>query len=248
MSWLRDFDGKKLLKKLNFLIGIAVIFVLAGCASYKADDYSIETLNLVSENGVNVEKHHRYIYFDSGKSDTLLIFYPGGAVDYLSYVPLMEKFSEAGIDCALLRVPFNFAILLGTKTARYPDRALSKKYKNIYLGGHSLGGVGAAYYAKRHMKKIQGLLFLASYPTKEFNNPDFKCIFVNGSNDQVLNREKWAEHSAPGKCQTFYKEIEGGNHAGFGNYGAQAGDGIATISPEEQQKQAVEFFINCIEK
>ncbi|MEG0323167.1 MAG: alpha/beta hydrolase, partial [Raoultibacter sp.] len=28
--------------------------------------------------------------------------------------------------------------------------------------------------------------------------------------------------------------IEGGNHAQFGNYGVQAGDGEATISPQEQ--------------
>ncbi len=28
--------------------------------------------------------------------------------------------------------------------------------------------------------------------------------------------------------------IEGGNHAGFGSYGAQSGDGTASISAEEQ--------------
>ena len=35
-------------------------------------------------------------------------------------------------------------------------------------------------------------------------------------------------------------EIEGGNHAQFGNYGPQKGDLPATISAEEQQKQTVE--------
>lgn len=30
----------------------------------------------------------------------------------------------------------------------------------------------------------------------------------------------------------------GGNHAGFGSYGAQRGDGTATISAQEQQDQA----------
>ena len=41
-------------------------------------------------------------------------------------------------------------------------------------------------------------------------------------------------------------EIEGGNHAQFGNYGPQKGDLPATISAEEQQAQAVDaitYFI-----
>ena len=31
--------------------------------------------------------------------------------------------------------------------------------------------------------------------------------------------------------------LEGGNHAQFGNYGIQSGDGVASISRQEQQKQ-----------
>ena len=34
--------------------------------------------------------------------------------------------------------------------------------------------------------------------------------------------------------------IEGGNHAGFGNYGKQDGDGAATISSEQQQRETAD--------
>ena len=34
--------------------------------------------------------------------------------------------------------------------------------------------------------------------------------------------------------------IEGGNHAQFGDYGTQDGDGAATISAEEQQELAAD--------
>ena len=37
--------------------------------------------------------------------------------------------------------------------------------------------------------------------------------------------------------------IEGGNHAQFGSYGEQKGDGQATISGEEQRRQTVEAFL-----
>ena len=41
--------------------------------------------------------------------------------------------------------------------------------------------------------------------------------------------------------------IDGGNHAQFGNYGEQRGDGKSVISGQDQQNQAVEAvreFIN----
>ena len=41
-------------------------------------------------------------------------------------------------------------------------------------------------------------------------------------------------------------EIEGGNHAQFGNYGPQEGDLPAAISVEEQQAQAVEAITDFI--
>ena len=37
--------------------------------------------------------------------------------------------------------------------------------------------------------------------------------------------------------------IKGGNHAQFGNYGEQAGDGTATISREEQQDQTAKAIL-----
>ena len=41
--------------------------------------------------------------------------------------------------------------------------------------------------------------------------------------------------------------IEGGNHAQFGNYGKQSGDGEATIDPSEQQNQTIEFVIKSLQ-
>ena len=38
-------------------------------------------------------------------------------------------------------------------------------------------------------------------------------------------------------------ELTGGNHAQFGNYGTQQGDGVATISREEQQSQAASAML-----
>jgi hypothetical protein len=40
--------------------------------------------------------------------------------------------------------------------------------------------------------------------------------------------------------------IEGGNHAQFGNYGTQPGDGTATISASNQQMQAADLTVRIL--
>ena len=42
--------------------------------------------------------------------------------------------------------------------------------------------------------------------------------------------------------------IVGGNHAQFGSYGIQSGDGAAKISPEAQQEAAVECIISTVKQ
>ncbi|MNR54192.1 hypothetical protein D3C85_1743360 [compost metagenome] len=62
---------------------------------------------------------------------------------------------------------------------------------------------------------------------------------IYGSLDNVLDKSK-----------VNYKEnvfvIEGGNHGQFGNYGNQKGDGTATISREQQQKETVDHIVEFI--
>jgi hypothetical protein len=42
--------------------------------------------------------------------------------------------------------------------------------------------------------------------------------------------------------------IEGGNHAGFGDYGVQDGDGEASLSGEEQRKITVEAVMEILQE
>ena len=75
--------------------------------------------------------------------------------------------------------------------------------------------------------------------------------------DKIINDfpeiEQWyiAGHSLGGAMASSYAsehkdKIDGGNHGQFGNYGQQKGDGIATISSEEQQGESVQYIISFI--
>ena len=200
-------------KKLYLFSGIAVILLLcllAGFAFYVHDYYHADP---------SVEQYMEYrdevytreitegLFLDGPGRERALIFYPGGKVEYKAYLPLCHKIAAGGIDC-FLRI----------------------------IGGHSLGGAAAAIYAADHEEQVQGLLLLGAYPTKQLG-ADLYVLELYGSEDRVLNRERLLKGNDFLPVHTVREEIPGGNHAGFGSYGPQKGDGPAGISGEEQQEK-----------
>lgn len=95
------------------------------------------------------------------------------------------------------------------------------------VGGHSLGRAMASRFAADHQDNsaLEGVFFLASYPDQKGILKDFegKVLSIIGSKDGVLNHSsyEWAKTYLP--QQTINVALEGGNHAGFGSYGAQKG-------------------------
>jgi hypothetical protein len=67
-----------------------------------------------------------------------------------------------------------------------------------------------------------------------------------GSEDGVLNRENYeaAREKLPDQARELV--IQSGNHAGYGNYGDQEGDGEASISRERQQDEAVDAIMALV--
>lgn len=104
----------------------------------------------------------------------------------------------------------------------------------------------AASYTAKHLDSLNGLVLLAAYPTKSLQEGDLAVLSVYGSEDQVLNMEKMKEGRS--YMPEDYTEIcvEGGNHAQFGNYGFQDGDGNALISAEEQQTRTIQNILQMI--
>ena len=87
----------------------------------------------------------------------------------------------------------------------------------------------ASQFAASHPDEVDGLILLGAYIYGDY--PPEKTLTVYGSlNQSVEDHIDYTENVV---------EIEGGNHAQFGNYGPQKGDLPATISAEEQQEQTV---------
>ncbi|MBQ2777484.1 MAG: alpha/beta hydrolase [Peptococcaceae bacterium] len=235
------------------LISILLVLILAfgiGCFLYINDYYHAnEDAIAVLQQGASdtsevivSEKDGLMVFLPRGGTDIGMIFYPGGKVEYSAYAPLLYQCARQGITCVLVEMPGNLAVLDMNAAEGIPER-----YTHVnrwYLAGHSLGGAMASSYLAKHTEDYEGAILLAAYATEALHGE--KVLSVYGSEDSVLNMEKYEENKA--NLPEDYTEvvIEGGCHAYFGAYGSQDGDGEPSISAEQQWEitaQAVAEFV-----
>ena len=174
-----------------------------------------------------------------------LVFYPGAKVEPEAYAPLLTSCAREGILCVLARPPLNIAFF--DMNAAQGVAEQFPEVEHWLVGGHSLGGVVASSYLDKHEDELAGLVLLASYPTADLTDFGGTVISVVGERDGVLDHERYEEARSKLPTSTQELVIVGGNHAGFGNYGAQEGDEAATISADEQQRQTVAGICALVE-
>ena len=227
-------------------IGMAVFIVFAVLFAlfffytenyYHADRTAVMMLR--TDEYASVTSSQIGLLFDGPGEEDLLIFYPGAKVQETAYAPLLRQIAEEGMDVFLVRMPARLAFFGSNKA----DEALQETadYANVYIGGHSLGGAMAANYAAGHAESLDGVILLAAYSTKPL--PDsLPVLSVYGTEDGVLNRANYEKNLAnvPNLQECV---IEGGNHAQFGSYGEQRGDGEASIDPGMQWNETAEAIL-----
>jgi pimeloyl-ACP methyl ester carboxylesterase len=171
------------------------------------------------------------------------IFYPGGRVDARSYAVPLREIAAKGYLVVLVPVRLNLAFF--DINAAGPVIAAHPEIQTWVIGGHSLGGVAAALFAKDH-PNISGLVFWASYPADDsLKNSNIRVLSIYGTND-MAGVQAFKEKEALMPANVQYVIIDGGNHSQFGDYGLQPGDKEATISRLEQQLQVVAAVVRFL--
>ncbi|WP_027968532.1 alpha/beta hydrolase [Streptococcus equinus] len=237
----------KKLKKflLYFLVCLAALLAL-GLGFIRHKTYQAHKSSMAAAKSAKITKD--YLFFESKESTKAnIVFYQGALVEEKAYAGLAKDLSKSGYGVYILKTPLNLPVLSSQKALSIIK---AKKLKNVYLAGHSLGGVVACMNANSAKSdNISGLILLASYPSEKVNlsKRHLKVLSITASNDKVL---KWDQYKSAKKrlpSDTTYLSISGGNHSEFGDYGHQSKDGDATISQKNQEKQiaaAVSNFIN----
>lgn len=216
-------------------VAVLAVLLLSFCLwvsdYYRADETALDALQseLVTQTDYGW-------FFDGPGDSSVLIFYPGAKVQETAYAPLLLRLADSGMDVCLVKMPVHLAFFGANRAEAIQS---SYDYPKTYIGGHSLGGAMAAMYAANH--DLDGVLLLASYPTKELDEP---VLIIYGSEDGVLNTSRVEAAEQYGTVKETI--LHGGNHAQFGNYGTQKGDGEATISAMEQQTETVTNVTNWL--
>lgn len=230
--------GKRILLIFALLL-IAASLGFIGWASFPLGPGPDAIQAMQSDSMVTVENIQGWTVFipANGQTETGFIFYPGGRVDYRSYAPVLKSIAEQGYLVVLIPMPLSMAVFAPDKAAKvfpaFPE------IKNWVIGGHSLGGAMAARYCYKHPGEINGLALWASYPadSNSLAGQDLTVLSIFGSQDGQAEKLAAAGNLLP--ADTNWVIIKGGNHAQFGDYGLQPGDGVAEISPMQQWDQVI---------
>lgn len=181
-----------------------------------------------------------------GRPQTGLVFYPGGRVEPEAYAVLAHDIAREGYLVVIPRMPLNLAVL-----DRQAARRVMANYPGVntwLVGGHSLGGAMAAGYAGSQQSGVQGLILMASFPadSNDLSESGLRVLSIYGTRDGLAMPDEvtGAAHLLPDHTQ--WVAISGGNHAGFGDYGTQPGDGTAALSQDAQWTQIVDAVVRFL--
>ncbi len=203
--------------------------------------------SLISDDAVVVTTEPRLTFAPADRPASVgMVFYTAARVNPEAYAPLARQIAEGGVLVVVVKHPFNFAFLgvseAGDVLLEYPE------ITNWVMAGHSLGGAMAAEFAERN-QRVSGLVLLAAYPGDSSNLAfrNLRSLVVYGSEDGLATPEEVEEKaSALLSPNTELELIDGANHAQFGSYGRQAGDGVAAITGQEQQDQTAAAILKFL--
>jgi dienelactone hydrolase len=241
-TWLKRIS----LALLALLIVATVSFVIWAENPLPAMPEAIASLE--SDNQVIVTEQDWMVFSSvDAEPSTGVIIYPGGHVEPRAYAPLAKEIARAGYLVILPPMPLNLAFtginVADEIMATYPT------IEHWYIGGHSLGGSMAAEYAATNAEKIDGLFLWASYSAESTDLstiPGLRVLSIYGTEDGGVEEIRPSRERAP--KDVVWVEMEGANHAQFGWYGPQPGDGVASISRETQQAWILEETLAFIKE
>ncbi len=239
-------NWKKVLRILAVIAGVLVVAFVFYVNQYYHSTVTFDEARAKKQQvRVTQEKDYIEILPSGSKPETAFIFYPGGKVEETAYLPMLEALASRNVACYLMKMPCHLAVFDIDAAEKIRDHE-AYAYESWYVGGHSLGGAMAASYVAEEADAYDGLVLLGAYATKDLTGTGLSVLSLYGSEDGVLNREKYAKNKENLPEDMAEVEIKGGNHAYYGNYGEQKGDGTAKITREDQQEQTVEQITSFV--
>jgi predicted alpha/beta-hydrolase family hydrolase len=177
-------------------------------------------------------------------SDTTVVFYPGAGVPpdaYLAtWAPVVR---ETSVRVVIPSMPLRLAVLDAGAAA---DVRGDVDGGTWWVGGHSLGGaMASSFLAGTEPGAWDGLVLWAAYPAGEdlAVRDDIAVVSVAGSRDGLTTPEEVETSRDDLPADAAVVVLDGVNHAQFGTYGDQRGDGEATVDDATARTRIAEATV-----
>jgi hypothetical protein len=170
---------------------------------------------------------------------TGLVFIPGAKVDPYGYMFKLSGIVESeGVTVVITKPTLNLAFFDFRPISTFTDDAPA--VSRWFVGGHSLGGVRACQLADpavTHDPKIAGLVLFGSFCANDLSGTSLHVLSISGSDDGLSTPDKIVSAAPLLPGDAVFTQVKGANHASFGNYGIQPGDGTASISSADMRSE-----------
>lgn len=240
----------KRILKIGFLV-IAVILAISFVGFFVWTQQTFKPTQQLEEYVGDIQRENDWVVFkpdDNTGKEVGVILYPGAKVEPEAYSYLGKRLADKGYIVGIPKFNLNLSMFETNKADEFIDQ--NPDIKKWYIGGHSLGGVSAATYARKNQDVVDGLILLASYPSSgdDFSNKDTPILSIFAEKDGLTTKKKIAETKKLLPEEAVLYEIKGGNHAQFGMYGEQKGDKKADITAKAQQDLIVDKLLTWLDE
>jgi hypothetical protein len=159
-----------------------------------------------------------------------IVLYAGGRVEPSAYAYKMAGIAQSGVAVVIAKSPLHLPPLDWRSPSQFTG--LVPSVTEWYVAGHSVGGVRACQVVGDGTQ-FKGLILLGAYCANNISGAGVTVLSLGGENDKLTTPDDIGKNKHLLPVTTKYESIVGLNHAGFGDYGKQNGDGDITISDTE---------------
>ena len=243
---------------LEVILGIIAVIALLYLAGALFVGKQLAEVQKYLKSGDTVDfQQNKYLVFKPKNQviKTGFVFYPGGFVDAEAYGRIVSYLARHGVLAVI--IPTWMRLAWFNKSRANKVMSAFPEVDSWFIGGHSLGGVVAAFYLKNELEKVEngiikGVVLLGAFLAQRHKlvKVDLPVLSVYGSKDGMAKMFELTRYNV--SQNTTLHRIEGGNHGQFGYYGKHfMYDHPATISRDEQQSitemRVLEFIKGVLE-
>lgn len=222
---------------------------------YSVQAHGVDPAVMRGDEAMDVAETADAIHFTPQDARTTgLLFYPGALVEPEAYAPLARAIAEQGFPTIIVKLPMRTASFGSQEddVIAFGETLIAENdaVQEWFVAGHSRGAAIAGRFAQRSADLIDGLILIGtSHPKEaEFSLADAPITVtkIYATNDGLASVAEVQTNAHLLPADTRWVEIEGGNHAQFGYYGAQLGDSRADIGRERQQALTLAAILEAL--